>query len=148
MNKKGMAEVILVVLIILLSIASITIFSAAILGPARQLSPQLSCTELRIQQPLEIRMACFDQDSGEIRATIQRSLNDVEISKIIFRGIGSEGALEEWCCGGSTCSECIIQERGATKTYTLEEVRMQSPETLIIEVDQCVLQSSEVEPCV
>lgn len=146
-NKKGLAEIILVTLVILLSSASIALFSAAIFSPAKNLSPAISCTELSIEKPLSIKQACIIPDKEEIKAALQRPLGSAEIGKIIFRAVNSDGEKEEWCCGGSQCPQCIIQQEGSEKTYSLSGVQMQNPELLIIEVEQCVLESAQITEC-
>jgi|GEM_PF-2943009 len=146
LNKRGLAEVVLIVLIIMLSIASITIFSAAFLTPINQLSPEISCTEMKIEQILDLKKACFDSENNQIRVTIERSFDDIEINKINFR-VASNQIQEEWCCGGSSCLQCLIQSPGATKTYILPRTFTEEQDLLIIETEQCLLDSIEIKPC-
>lgn len=148
MNRKGLAEVILLVLIILLSLAAVTIFSASLLGPARQLSPQFSCTELRLNQPFQLEESCFDQEKGKINAKVKKSFSGSGIDELTFKASNSNGELEEWSCGADQCSQCIVQQEGSVKAYTLPGLTMADPTLLILEVGECTLNSVDLKPCI
>ncbi len=147
MNKKGMVEVVSIMIIILMVISAISLFFAGyVKNSAINLSPQISCTELRISQPVKIESVCFNSQSGEVKISIHRSLDSSSLNSIKF-SLTQDNINEEWECG-STCGTCKILSSGSTATYYLREFNaITAPENLIISLDGCITESKQLIAC-
>ena len=144
MNKKGLTEVITIMMIILISISAATIFSVAILKTTAQLSPAISCGEYRISQTVKLKNYYFSKEQNEIKLTVERKLN-TKLKNIKF-SVNTDKNKEEWICGES-CGDCSIPLEGETKSYQLQLNQLSTPLTLTISPDGCILQRVKLEPC-
>jgi len=148
-NKKGISEVVAVVLIILISIVAISILFVVV-RQQLDFSPQLSCTELQIKQVFGIKDACLDEASGKVITTLKRSFDDTQINSIGFTiSFANEEKINSICDGpfGLSCgSDCLIPKAGETKKFYLDITGQSNPESLLIKANGCVLQNTEILP--
>ncbi|MCH7567819.1 MAG: hypothetical protein IIA87_00185 [Nanoarchaeota archaeon] len=145
-NKKGIAEVIGVVFIILISIVSAGILYSSINTVTEQLSPAFSCTDIKIQHPTTIEKACYNKETNELEVTIERTItSNIEINSIGFVTSSDTNSLE-FLCGFSCGGNCVIPDAGETKTYYFDVEGLTNPKTLIISINDCTLESKEILP--
>ena len=140
-NKKGISQVVSVVIFILLITISIGIVWTSLNNLFTDLSPTFDCTQAKIEQPLRIENACYD--SSNVVLTLRRTLSQTEINTIDFTIIFDDKEKLEYYCGAD-CDKSIILEKGATEEYKFD-VGDISPKSIIIGINSCVLVSAEIE---
>src|SRR3989344_1590316 len=116
MNNKALSSVISAVIMILISLTAIVLLSSYVIKTV-SLSPQASCTEIQISEPLQVVKACYNANSKDVELTLSRKLNDIELSSISFKISAPEGE-SEWLCS-SLCGDCDLLDAGETKKYYL-----------------------------
>ncbi|OIO81552.1 hypothetical protein AUJ84_00805 [Candidatus Pacearchaeota archaeon CG1_02_32_132] len=144
-NKKGISEVISVVMIIMLTVSAAAIVFATVRSSISQLSPGIDCTTHTISNTLSVKYACYDKELNRIELTIKRNINEDSISRADFKILG-EGSSEELICG-NTCGGCNLLSPGETKNYYLEELKIKNPESVVLSVDGCTLEKTTIRPC-
>ena len=146
MNKKALAPVIAVTLIILLSVLAVGIISTYVIKSVKsvQLSPESSCLDLKINQALKIETACYNTSNNEIKTTIKRAINTPQLSTIDFT-VSSLDKTERWEVGGS-CLNCKLPEEGESKVYDLDSTSTEK-RTLILSTQSCELDRKEIFAC-
>lgn len=145
MNKKAIAPVISVTLIILISILAVGILSTYIIKSSKsiQLSPETSCLDLKLNQALKINSVCYNETTNEVKTNINRVLN-TQLFTIDFT-LSSTDKTEKWKVGGS-CLNCKLPEEGESKTYYLDSTSTEK-RTLILSTVSCELDRKEVNIC-
>ncbi len=144
MNSRGLSDIIYLAVILLLLISSASIIFAGVKRSALQLSPQFSCNEILISNPLRIDTACLNAASREIEVVLERPLGDLDIKSISFAVSGS--GFEKWSCGNS-CGSCTILEEGGKKVYILPGLNMQDPKKLVLYIEGCAAWEGELVEC-
>lgn len=141
-NKKAISGVVSSVIIILAGITAIALLSTYIINTI-SLSPQYSCTELQINEPISIKKSCYNRQTNDVELTLSRKLNDIKINSLGFSLLDGEEE-SKWLCS-ETCGNCNIPKAGSTKTYYFSS--NVKPNKIIISADSCALASSDVENC-
>lgn len=139
MNRKGISSVVTTVLLILISIASLSIVASKVL-PMIDLSPQISCTEMQISPPASIQSAVIE--NGEVKLTLQRYFTGRDIKALEFRIDSSEGSSQFACT--PACENCIIPGEGELAEYYFAFSPSEVPESIVLTIDGCTLQSYQL----
>ncbi|NCN98933.1 hypothetical protein COU62_04175 [Candidatus Pacearchaeota archaeon CG10_big_fil_rev_8_21_14_0_10_35_219] len=146
-NKKGLAEVITVVLIITITLAAVAIFYASFMNPVNQLSPAVDCATKAFSSAVTVEKACYNPTTEEIEVQLIRKLQNVEITQIKFTATNEQDS-ESWGCGSAyTCNFCKVISSGQTKTYFLNDAQLDDYTSISITIDGCPLDAKPVESC-
>ena len=147
-SKRSLSTIVATMLIILLSIAAVSMLWMTITGIINNvsLSPEINCFDIKIQPPITIQSACQyenleypEHPKKFINVTLKRNLQNIEINKITFLANN-----EEWQCSND-CGSCFILSQSQTKTYTLPATNQQ--ESIAIKIGDCLINSKDVEEC-
>lgn len=146
MNKKAISAIISAVMMILIGIVAVTMISVYIYDATNslQLSPEVSCLELKSTQSFTIEKACYSQDSKEIEILIKRSFNspDLESLNIISTSINE---TEKWEIQGN-CKHCKLPDKGNSEWYYISSNFIED-KTLSLYSSGCVLDSKKINIC-
>ncbi|MAG27998.1 hypothetical protein CMI47_20930 [Candidatus Pacearchaeota archaeon] len=139
MNKKALSNIVAVSLIILLSIAAISLLSVYVFDIIKSpaLSPEYSCLNLQLEPPIQIQKACYSSETSEIQLTLKRSSDDLTIDALDFILDN-----EAWCCGVD-CPNCEILSQDTTKTYYFPE----TSDSISLTFQNCLLDEQEIQAC-
>jgi hypothetical protein len=142
-NKKGVSQVIAIVLFILMSLSAIGILFGAVnnfLGKAEnQLAPTFSCPILQAN-PSKIISA--DYNENQLLVEVKRAFNE-EVSFFDFILETNSGNTERFTCSsGPQCNNCFIQNIGQEKTFyfSLPEVK----KVTLYANGNCIMDEKEV----
>jgi hypothetical protein len=144
-NKKGLSNIVVNLMLIVVSLAAITMTASFLLpflaqSSNIQESPEYSCIALQtLTNPeLEITRACRNQIENRVEIDIVRSaLNEIEIQDLTFQLDTSTFA-----CGNSCepLGSCIIQSPGSRKTYYFPLNPGEQPSSVKIFLNSCELE--------
>ena len=146
-SKKGLSEVVAVVLLILMSIIAIGIVWTGLL-PLFSLSPEFSCTQAQIEQSLIINNACFNSQTNDVELILSRSISGViEIDTLEFTitSDSPEGNLNYHCGEGADCDQATVLKKGETRTYFFNIPDRNTNEAIISINNGCALVSEEIQ---
>mgnify|MGYP001558105253 CR=1 FL=1 len=142
-NKKGLSQVVSVVIIILLAISSVSLVSLFVFKIINnpQFSPNTSCLSIKLDNLASVNSACYNNSSNETEIKISRkSDNDFFIDSMEL--ILSDGKdSKTWTC--SSCGSCEILGNGESKVYFVEG----SGSELSLKVNGCVVDTTSVGNC-
>lgn len=142
-NKKGLSEVIAVVLFILMAVSAIAILWASARPLFTSLSPEFDCTQARIESSLTVKSACYNSETRDIELTLTRKFSDnLEVNTMEFTIVfeGKEN-LEYYC--GTGCEEASTIKPGETKTYFFNIEDLSGIKNAVVGFNGCALVSSE-----
>ncbi|MEK6898944.1 MAG: hypothetical protein AABW79_02505 [Nanoarchaeota archaeon] len=140
--KRGLAPIIIGILIILISIVAITIIWTSI--KPTLLSPQNSCLTAELNPEIIIQSACYDQEAQETILVLERKI-DSSISEIGII-ISNSQENEKFSCSNA-CGTCTLLSAGERKTYYLANENLDDPKTLTITSNKCKIQSESIKNC-
>jgi hypothetical protein len=142
-NKRGFADIVAMVFVILISISSIFLLIGIVGNISKeQLSPALECNSYQALPPVKILQSCISNE-GEVQVTLNRNFETIKISKLNFAlNSGTESTKYE--CGLSCGENCIILNPGETKKYYFTLPSSTSPDKLIISIDNCFIGEKEI----
>lgn len=145
-DKKGVAEIITTVLIILLSITAISMLSLLFTNFYKEidLSPKTSCIFLKIDIPIRINKACYNSVTEDIEISLSK-LADIDINDIKFI-LSKEKESKIWSCG-SGCDTCSIIKNGESRKYFLSVVGLEKQERVAISSSECIFTEKEIIDC-
>jgi len=146
MNKKAISDVIAEVLLISLSIAAIGIVSYFVMPMIKNdtnLSPIISCIDLKSSPPLTIQDACFNQQTKDIELRITRATKDLSITDLLF-SITSDNNAKSFICN-SNCHNCEIIQSGKVKTYYFNYPNFNTNAEISISIDNCETNKFEID---
>jgi len=146
MNKKAISDVIATVLLISLSVAAVGIVSYFIMPMIKEdtnLSPIVSCIDLKSSSPLTIQDACFNQQTNDIELKITRMAKELEITKLSF-SITSNTNAKSFICK-SDCKNCKIIESGRVKTYYFSYPDFNTNAKISMSINDCETNNFEVD---
>ncbi|MFA5020224.1 MAG: hypothetical protein WC533_03945 [Candidatus Pacearchaeota archaeon] len=148
MNNKAVSEIIVTMLFILLVIASISIiwFSVSKIT-STNLSPQLSCTEMKINPPVSINKICDNIETRDIEAVVERSNNEAVLLSSLEFVISSDTQREGYTCCADDCPNCEIVRPGQYKKYYFYTENLGENPVFILSVDGCTLESVQIKEC-
>ncbi len=141
-NKKGLSEIIAVVMMIGMSVVALTLlgtFLFNLVGETAQLAPAVSCLEMTSK----MESACYDGPNLELQIKLKRGLGDKGITSFKF-GVESAGTTNSYSCG-EECG-CIIPEMGETKILSYGFSTMPDKLTLFAN-ENCNLGTKKVIAC-
>lgn len=146
-EKKAISDVIATVLLISLSVAAIGVLSAWIIPLVKEsanLSPTISCIDLKSSPPIKIKDACFNEETKEIEVTLQRIAKDITLSSLSFRIDSNSESFSFRCGDGSKCSSCRVLESGKVRTYFFSFSDFVSDVEFSWAIDDCQMNSIEI----
>ena len=148
-NKKALSETISVVLLVSVSLA---LFGVAALTinqflnePA--LSPTQSCAEINLKGIIQIKSACYNNQTREIEVFLARSLSNSDIGSLDFV-LNTNMGSKSWACSSNSCGNCAVLNAGEQKFYYLNVGELGSNPTISIAMPNCLLETVNViESC-
>jgi hypothetical protein len=145
MNKKALSDVIAEVLLISLTIAAIGVVGYLIMPMIKSdtnLSPVISCIDLKSSSPLTIQDTCFNQQTKDIELKVARIAKDLDINELSFT-IKSNNDIKSFICN-SNCTSCEIIQSGKVKTYLFSYSGFNNPTSLTISINGCETNNIEI----
>ncbi|MBI3334110.1 hypothetical protein HYZ97_01365 [Candidatus Pacearchaeota archaeon] len=138
-----MSNVVAVVLLMLVVVAALGVLGTVVLKLTKspQLTPGVSCLDIKVQGPPIIQAACYNATTQEVQVTIFRPGASIELIELEFI---LSSINQRWQAGGS-CEHCTLLEKGSTKTYYLSSGA--HPETATLAVGSCTLDTKTVPVC-
>ncbi len=136
MNKKGVSEVVQVVLIMALSIMAITMVSKYVLILSGNLENQLSPIPDCLTTESEVLSACYNSVSQQIEVMVK---TDGEENPYLKLSTGKQ----VFDCNTNSCSTCQLTE--GTKTIYLNPSNI--PTDLTYQFDSCPSQTIPLTTC-
>jgi len=148
-DKKALSTIVATLLVLLLCIIAIAIiyFTIQNLINKTRYSPQFTCSEIKLENPIEIISSCYNLETNNIEITVTNSFSRINVEKIGFL-IKSSTDYSEYACGEIGCG-CIVPEKGNTKTYFFEFSPEQiiQQEKLVLKVNNCILTEKQIKKC-
>ena len=148
LNKKAVSDIIATVSLVLLALLAVSILGAVInkVVNSAQLSPQMSCLEMKTSPPIEITKACYNSSSPnkDLQVTLKRKISTSIFSLDFIVSSASESS--RWAVGG-TCADSILLESGQTETYLIGPVSIAENIKISLEVDNCLLETEIIREC-
>ncbi len=145
-NKRGVSEIVSVVLIILISISLVGIMFVYITDYASkplQLSPQ-NCINMQSNLPISIDSACYNKLNNNVELKLSRSIDNFVISSLKL-SINEGGKSFSWSCS-STCNTCIIPNVGEKKFYYV--LANSKPISLTMTINDCAeITTKKIDEC-
>ena len=146
MKNKGLSDLIAIVSIIAVSILAISILSYYVINSSKslQLSPEVSCLDLQLNEALKIENVCFNIEKKETQTTIKRSLKSSEITSIDLV-ISSNTEKEKWRVGEG-CENSKLPNEGESKVYSLDS-KDSREKTIYLLADNCEMDRKVIRAC-
>jgi hypothetical protein len=148
MNKKGLAEVVGVIALILITATASVIIAVnvnkVLFNSEIQLSSQSTCLDWQRNLVIQMNSACYNSESGDIELILTRKVSSLEIPLLDF-AINSGSDSESYRCGNS-CGNCNVLGIGATKTYYFASEEVQKGKA-VVHIDGCQLDEKEIRVC-
>ena len=141
LNKKAQASALITVMTILLTISLIILVALSInkIISSARFSPQISCLDMQVSQPLTMTKACVNSED-KIEVNVRRDLT-VDFNEFYF--VTQTRQETERYLVGPNCPLCELQGKGETKTYILEEPLLET-EKITILLNDCAVQTINV----
>ncbi len=149
LNKRAMSNLIFSVFLILLGtaiIATLFLIINTLITEKVDLSPDSSCLQLRLNNQLEVKSSCYNQNTNQIELTLKASTNSKNLNSLEFNIVSNNKISQKLSCG-LTCSQCQVQEAGETKTYFLPSSQESNVKEIFISQNNCELTRSIVNIC-
>jgi len=146
LNRKGMSEVVVTVVLLLITLSSIALAGYSVLNLIKkqnlQTSPKYNCLDIttKFTPPIQIVKTCINQNN-EIEALIRRSTEEITITTLSFK-IGEE----IWTCS-DVCNNCEIPLPGSSKKYYLAPEKNTEGKTLEVYIEKCLIDKIKVLSC-
>ena len=148
LNKKALSDIIATISLILLAILAVGILGFTInkVISNAQLSPQMSCLEMKTSPPIEIIKSCYNSLSPDqdLQITLKRKISTNIFSLDFIVSSASESS--RWAVGG-TCADSMLLEPGQTETYLIGPVSIAENSKISVEVDNCLLETKTIREC-
>ena len=140
-NKKALSNIIASLILILLSIVAVSMLWTTFNNFATriQMSPEINCFDIKIQPPIKINSACYNEERKQLEVELKRNLEELQINSLELIT-----ETEEWKCS-SACGNCIILNTGETKTYFLDEET--KPKEIILKINECIIETKSIGNC-
>src|SRR3989344_6590887 len=116
-DKRGVSEIVSVVLLILISMSLVAIMFVYITDYASKplhLSPG-DCINMQSNLPVSIDSACYNKFNNNIEVKLSRGLDNFVIDSLKL-SVNEGSKSSSWSCS-STCNTCIIPNTGEKKFY-------------------------------
>ncbi len=141
MNKNGLSNIVVGVLLIAVAIIGIVILfyfvSSFINRP--ELSPVIDCLKLQAHQEIKVEDTCLDKENVRIKVL---RLND-NFDKLFFILQSDEGS-SEWCCGEGCGDETKCELVKGSKNYFISSSELGDVKKVILNVEGCVVDEQVV----
>jgi len=145
LNKRGLSQIISVLIIMTVSIIGIGIVGASINNITKSnLSPAFSCTQEQINPSVRIQSVCYNELTKTLETNLTRNINENFIGELTF-SINSES----WSCGPVCGGTCTILNPGAQKTYHFSDqsTLQTQPKDISIAINGCFTETKKVISC-
>jgi len=133
-NKKGISNIVASVFLIALTVIAVSLLSATI-SKTINLSPQMSCLDLKLNPPVQIEKACLDSTLTTrlfLKAKSSSDIGSLEVITNNARYLIGEG-----------CGICKLPKEGETKLYPLSE----QASLVSIKINDCIIETKPVTSC-
>ncbi|MGV8142905.1 MAG: hypothetical protein ACP5NS_04730 [Candidatus Pacearchaeota archaeon] len=138
LNNKGVAEVVQILLITVLSIVAIATVSSYVikLSSLEQLSPAVDCLTMQSDIP----RACVDS-SGTVKLLVNSVESDLDLK------LGLKDRLFECSTNSEKCSTCTLEE-GSKEIFLSGITGVQQGDTINYQFNGCLAQEKQIIACV
>lgn len=143
-NKKGVSTVVSAIFLIIITMASAGIIWSSI-KPIVDLSPEVSCAELKIQKPIFFQSICYNSDTNQLETLIKRKLESSQLSNFQI-SISDDVNNLDLSCGVTCGGQCVILQEGESKKYFIEELTF-SPKIAILKTSGCSIDELKIGDC-
>lgn len=145
-GRKGMANILAVLLLILLGIAAVILLGFYIYKTLNNpvLAPAFNCLELQLERKISLQGACYDSEKGDVVLNVRRLGDGLQVDRIYFVLGLEDGRRKRYCCGGE-CESCDILEDGSSEDYYLEGEGLERE--VALEVFGCEIDEKEIKSC-
>ena len=147
-NKKAISGVVTSVLLILIAITAISLISIYLMKTVNspKLSSQVSCLDMQTSSVLKIKSVCFNSSSRQIQISLQRiaDIPDINQFNIVLSSNNKSGT---WCCGTTCEHSCLVLDKGAQKTYYLNNTENATYNTAQIAISSCEIDKRALTSC-
>ena len=92
---------------------------------------------------LKVETACYNSRTNDLEITIKRSLSENEINSIKFL-IETGTASNLFECSSNSCSNCLVLDKGQTKTYYFSS---ENSKEVSIYISSCLLDKVKIGSC-
>ncbi|MBS3099330.1 hypothetical protein J4462_03900 [Candidatus Pacearchaeota archaeon] len=142
-NKRGVAEVVATVSLVLLTTVAAIILAGEMKGfvNKERLAPEFNCLDYQTSQTFSIIKACYDVGLGDVLIDVQRKINSIDILELDFT-INTESGGESFSCG-LDCGNCEVQGIGEKKKYYLSVNNFEEGK-VVLHVAGCRLAEAEI----
>lgn len=139
LNKKGMASIVQVSLLIMLSVMAISLiwgYVSDLSNSLDQLSPAVDC----ISQSSTVTRACVNSD-GKVELSVDVGLEE-KVSNLDINYLG-----QSFVCG-QTCGSCsIIDSQGMKKVYLSTQNPASVQDSVTVSINKCLSQVLTLSAC-
>lgn len=148
MNKKGVSEIVLSVLLIIIAVSLVAIIFVYVIDYSNKplsLSPQ-ECISMQSNPPISIVSACFNSNNGDVEVKLSRGVDDFDITSIkisVDAGLKSHS----YSCDNS-CSSCTPPSSGESKYYYVTSNSDIKPFSLELLINDCArIVTNKISDC-
>ena len=131
-NKKGLSEIIAIVIFIVLTMISVSLVFASVKTllekPEVQISPFVSCTQI-LQIPPKIGNVIYNEETGDVEVTVKRHSADDYTNSFDFV-LKTPIESNKYACGPSCGGVCNIQNPGESKIFYFAVNKENIPEEI------------------
>lgn len=150
LNKKGLSEIVSVVLLLMLTVAAVSFLFGIFNNLLAPLAPQYNCIEGQINGDFEITQACYN-DEQQVVFTLKRSFAaESQVNYIEFTVTSNEDSVKYGCGARSNfeCGTCVLPAFGQEREYTLTTESLSGPPLLVsASAETCLLNVQDITPC-
>lgn len=144
LNKRGISSVISTVLLIAIAVVSAGLLWQVV-SLNLDLSPEISCTDLKLNPSLEIKDVCYNAQTKQLQVIVDRSINSPAFTSLEFSVPSNTNANTlEWACGPS-CGTCQILNNGESKKYFFSVPDITQTNSLTISANSCAIISTTLQ---
>src|SRR3989338_1138117 len=144
-NKKALSDVVSTILLVSVSIFLFTVAALTInqLLNEPALSPAQSCAEINLRGIIQIKSACYNDQTREIEVFLVRSLSNSDIGSLDFV-LNTNTDSKSWTCNSNTCGNCDVLNAGEQKRYYLSVQELGGRPTISVAMPNCLLETVNV----
>ncbi len=145
LNKKGLADIVAVSLLIMLSVAAVALVFGIVNNLTVGLAPAFECTQNQLNG-MRIESACVNEVEDVVEVVVHRPPRADGAQTLSFT-VNSGTDEVNYACGGEVCGSCYVIEELMTNTYYLPITSLDGSVTLVsMGVDTCLLGIQESVP--
>lgn len=142
-NKRGISNLVIILVVIVLAIVALGIISAVVFKMINktEFSPGVDCLVLQTSQSIRIENACVEDNFLKVR--VNRNGEGLNVNRIFFI-VRGENEESKWCCG-EDCGSCSLVE--GNKNYEIDISGIGEANRIILESKGCIFDESEIGIC-